>query len=58
MASLVVPTTPVSRRTLEATPSKKVSQRRVGMRSILLILPPRLRLLFRPYPWTRPQNPH
>jgi hypothetical protein len=30
MASLVVPSTPVSRRALEATPSKKVSQRRLA----------------------------
>ena len=30
MASLVVPSTPVSRRALEATPSKKVSQRQLS----------------------------
>jgi hypothetical protein len=30
MASLIVPTTPVSRRALEATPSKKVSQKRLA----------------------------
>ena len=38
MASLMVPTTPVSRRALEATPSKKVSLEAVGIRELYLNL--------------------
>ena len=56
MASLMVPTTPVSRRALEATPSKKVSLEAVGIRELYLNLSPRLQPFFRPYPWTRRQS--